>query len=735
MTTPAGPAAGLALYRKYRSATFAELIGQEHVTRPLSTALDHGRINHAYLFSGPRGCGKTSSARILARSLNCVQGPTSTPCGVCDSCVELAPNGPGSIDVIEIDAASHNGVDDARDLRERAWYAPVRDRYKVYIVDEAHMVTTAAFNALLKLVEEPPDFLVFVFATTEPDKVLQTIRSRTHHYPFRLVPPSILRGHLEAICAREGVTVEPTVLPLVTRAGGGSVRDSLSILDQLLAGSGDDGLLYRDAIGLLGVTDSALLDTVVDALAAGDSAGVFGAVDQVVEAGHDPRRFAADLLDRFRDLVILDAVPNAGESGLLDVPADILERMSDQGRRLGRASVTRFAEIVHQALVDMRGTTAPRLVLELVCARMLLPDAASDAAALLQRVEALERRASMSGSAAAAPAAPAAAAPRSAERTAEPAAASSPPRSRERAPEPPAPSPAPRPADRAPEPKPADASPRSRERAPEPGAASTPPRPAERAPEPGAASTPPRSAERAPEAKPASAPPRPAERTPGRTPERTDPPGAAEPVTVTGPSAAADAAPVRQVPAADGLDANRVRELWENSIRDSIPSRRTRALLHDAQVLGVDGSSLTLSMPHAPLAKMLSEESNLGPIRAALQQALGGTWKVEVVVGGAVNSTPVVEPPVGSGSASTWSGGANDRPARKPATPDQVAGEPPADPPPPDPMDSLDPRDNSEPLGDPDPATGRRAHDPEIAAIDLLRNQLGAKPVDPSLGQ
>ena len=299
----------LALYRKYRPATFAEVVGQEHVTAPLMNAVDNGRINHAYLFSGPRGCGKTSSARILARSLNCEQGPTSTPCGVCTSCVSLAPDGPGSIDVIEIDAASHGGVDDARDLRERAFFAPVNSRYKVYIVDEAHMVTTQGFNALLKVVEEPPEFLVFVFATTEPDKVLPTIRSRTHHYPFRLVPPTTLRGLLEKTCAAEGVQVEQTVFPLVVRAGGGSVRDSLSILDQLLAGAGEEGVTYKTAVGLLGVTDDALLDETIDALAAHDAPAVFRAVDRVVEAGHDPRRFATDLLDRLRDLIVLDAVP------------------------------------------------------------------------------------------------------------------------------------------------------------------------------------------------------------------------------------------------------------------------------------------------------------------------------------------------------------------------------------------------------------------------------------------
>ncbi|HEX4226333.1 MAG TPA: DNA polymerase III subunit gamma and tau [Pseudonocardiaceae bacterium] len=390
----------LALYRKYRPATFAEVIGQEHVTEPLRVALAAKRVNHAYLFSGPRGCGKTSSARILARSLNCEQGPTPDPCGKCNSCIGLAPEGSGTVDVVELDAASHGGVDDARELRDKAFYAPAESRYRVFIIDEAHMVTTQGFNALLKIVEEPPEHLVFIFATTEPDKVLPTIRSRTHHYPFRLIPPGAMRALLERNCADEGVEVEPAVFPLVIRAGGGSARDTQSVLDQLLAGAGPSGVTYERAVALLGVTDVGLIDDMVDGLAAGDGTSVYGTVDRLVEAGHDPRRFASDLLARLRDLVMLRAVPEAAERGLVAAPEDELARMRAQAERIGPATLTRYAEIVHTGLVEMRGATAPRLLIELLCARMLLPAASATDAAVLQRLEGVERRLTLAPAAA-----------------------------------------------------------------------------------------------------------------------------------------------------------------------------------------------------------------------------------------------------------------------------------------------------------------------------------------------
>jgi DNA polymerase III subunit gamma/tau len=385
-----------ALYRRYRPESFADVIGQEHVTEPLMQALRTGRVNHAYLFSGPRGCGKTTSARILARCLNCERGPTPVPCGVCDSCVALARGGSGSMDVIEIDAASHGGVDDARDLRERAAYGPAQSRYKVYIIDEAHMVTPQGFNALLKIVEEPPEHVKFIFATTEPDKVIGTIRSRTHHYPFRLVPPLRLQAYLGELCTAEKVAVAPGVLSFVVRAGGGSVRDSLSVLDQLIAGSGDEGLTYAGAAALLGFTPGELLDATIDGLAVGDGGAVFHQIDKVIETGHDPRRFVEDLLERLRDLIVVAAVPDGASSILRGIPEDQLERIRQQSAAFGPGALSRSADIVNAGLTEMTGATAPRLQLELICARVLLPGASGESG-YAARLDRLERRLEIGG--------------------------------------------------------------------------------------------------------------------------------------------------------------------------------------------------------------------------------------------------------------------------------------------------------------------------------------------------
>lgn len=598
----------MALYRKYRPATFAEVVGQEHVTEPLSVALTAGRINHAYLFSGPRGCGKTSSARILARSLNCEQGPTPTPCGVCDSCVALAPNGPGNMDVTELDAASHGGVDDTRELRDRAFYAPAQSRYRIFIVDEAHMVTTAGFNALLKIVEEPPEHLIFVFATTEPEKVLPTIRSRTHHYPFRLLAPKTMRTLLERICADENVTVDDAVYPLVIRAGGGSPRDTLSVLDQLLAGAADNRVEYGRALALLGATDVALIDDAVDALAAGDAAALFGAVESVIDAGHDPRRFATDLLERFRDLIVLQAVPDAAARGVVDAPGDVLERMREQAARLGAATLTRYAEVVHAGLGEMRGATAPRLLLEVVCARLLLPSASDTESALLQRIERIETRLDMS--------IPASDGARSAAEPVKTFTRKS-QRSETPAEQPPAPAPAV-------EERPAPA-PVSRPAPPPPRPVPEPPAPAPPAPRPTSEARPEPAPRPAPEARPSSPPP-------VRPPAD---PVVEAPATSPPPAAGAPAAP----------NAAAVRSMW-TTVREKVRqrSRTIDVMLAGAIVRAVEGDTLMLSHESAPLAKRLVEQRNADVIREALKDALGVDWKIVCEPGGPATAAPAPAP-------------------------------------------------------------------------------------------
>ncbi|MGH3526765.1 MAG: DNA polymerase III subunit gamma and tau [Pseudonocardiaceae bacterium] len=649
----------LALYRKYRPATFAEVVGQEHVTEPLRTALAAGRINHAYLFSGPRGCGKTSSARILARSLNCVQGPTPDPCGTCPSCIALAPEGPGSIDVVELDAASHGGVDDARDLRDRAFYAPAESRYRVFIIDEAHMVTTQGFNALLKIVEEPPEHLVFVFATTEPEKVLATIRSRTHHYPFRLLPPSTMRRLLELVCAQEGVTIEPAIYPLVIRAGGGSARDSLSVLDQLLAGAGPEGVTYARAVALLGVSDVALIDDMVSALAAQDGATVFGTIDQLVEAGHDPRRFAADLLQRFRDLVLLRVAPEPACHGLIDAPQDQLATMIVQAETLGAGSLTRFAEITHSGLVEMRGATAPRLLLELLCARMLLPAVAEGDGAVLHRLERLERRLTIV--------------------------------------------------------PPLDQEPPVAQPPVVPSPIAQPPR-----------TQPPRTQPRVAQP-PVTQPPiaqRPVAQPPVAQPSVGQPPS----------PEAAKPGPVPEQP-----DAATVRRHWAallDAVREQ--SRTTQVLLSNATASAVQGSTLVLTLPNAPLARRLGDDRNVELIRAALRTVLGVDWQVrcehadgEAGAGGTPQHTAqrAARPPQRS----------VERPAyRRPATTQAPDDGIPAPPEPSDPADpgAADlppaPMDDEAMLAE---ASGMaREHssrrDPEEVALELLAQQLGARRID-----
>jgi DNA polymerase-3 subunit gamma/tau len=605
-----------ALYRRYRPSTFDDVIGQAHVTTPLRNALTSGRTHHAYLFSGPRGCGKTTSARILARCLNCEKGPTPTPCGVCQSCQDLGPGGAGSLDVIEIDAASHGGVDDARDLRERAFYAPASSRFKVYIIDEAHMVSREGFNALLKLVEEPPEHVKFVFATTEPEKVIATIRSRTHHYPFRLVPPGELQGHLAGVCEQEKVAVDSAVLSLVVRAGRGSVRDSLSVLDQLLAGAGDEGLTYAGAAALLGYTDASLLDDTIDAFAAGDAAAVFRIVDRVVEGGHEPRRFTEDLLERLRDLIVIDAVPDAAGSILGDHPQDELERMRQQAAHFGAAELSRAADVVNVGLTEMRGATAPRLQLELICARVLLPAADHAERGLAARLDRLERRLAV-GAASGTPEAPVG--------PATPAGTAS--RSRPAAPAPATPA--------------------------APAAPTAPGTPAAPAAQPAPASTPSAAvpdAPAAPDDEPAAPVQQPATTGP------PDVPAAEEPAAASG-----------------GVDLITVRRMWPD-VLDVVKGMRrfTWTLLsHNAQVAGVENGRLTLSMVNAGARDSFIGSGSDEIVRQALITVLSVDWKVDAVVDpstdpgqAAAPAATAAAPAGGSGRAAAMAAVAEEEAAR-----------------------------------------------------------------------
>ncbi len=693
----------LALYRRYRPESFAEVIGQEHVTDPLQQALRNNRVNHAYLFSGPRGCGKTTSARILARCLNCEQGPTPDPCGTCQSCQDLARNGPGSIDVIEIDAASHGGVDDARDLREKAFFGPASSRYKIYIIDEAHMVTSAGFNALLKVVEEPPEHLKFIFATTEPEKVIGTIRSRTHHYPFRLVPPGTLREYLAEVCGKEGSRVEDGVLPLVVRAGAGSVRDSMSVMDQLLAGAGEDGVTYAMATALLGYTDGSLLDSVVDAFAAGDGAAAFEVVDRVVEGGNDPRRFVADLLERLRDLVILAAVPDAAEKGLIDAPADLVERMQAQASVFGAAELSRAADLVNEGLTEMRGATSPRLQLELICARVLLPAAYDDERSTLARLERLER--SGPPAQAAAPLAPQAYAP------AQPQVPQAPPA--------PAPTPAPQqsaPPAAAPDVPPADAAPAR------PGAW------------PGSAP-------------PGSGAPAPAARRPGGwptagagggpAPQQAEPQGPGRPQGQPQPQAA----PATPPPGA--VDA---RALWPN-VLEAVKNRRrfTWILLsQNAHVAGFDGTTLQLGFLNAGARDNFASSGSEDVLKQALGEEFQVNWKIETVIDASGGQGPAT-PPGGGGGGGWGQAPAQPRPAAPAPAPAPAPPQPgPAAPPAPAPASQAPPAPQRE-QRPPAPEPPRRTtsieddipeeDDPDLdesalSGHDLIMRELGATVVE-----
>ncbi len=733
----------LALYRRYRPESFAEVIGQEHVTDPLQQALRNNRVNHAYLFSGPRGCGKTTSARILARCLNCEQGPTPTPCGACQSCRDLARNGPGSIDVIEIDAASHGGVDDARDLREKAFFGPASSRYKIYIIDEAHMVSPQGFNALLKVVEEPPEHLKFIFATTEPEKVIGTIRSRTHHYPFRLVPPGTLRDYLGEVCGKEDIPVEEGVLPLVVRAGAGSVRDSMSVMDQLLASAGEGGVTYAMATSLLGYTDGSLLDSVVEAFTTGDGAAAFEVVDRVIEGGNDPRRFVADLLERLRDLVILAAVPDAAEKGLIDAPADVIERMQAQAGTFGPAELTRAADIVNEGLTEMRGATSPRLQLELICARVMLPAAYGDERSVMARLDRIERGVNFSAGAAGSAGGPAAGyvpgpeahgAVAPGQGSVEPGGGPAAARAAVRGPGPTSPPPT--------QPAPAPAP------APAPVQAAPPSQPPAAAPAPAAES--PAAPAGAPGAWPTAVSAGGAGgRRPGGWPTAAPTGGGGRPPAPTpapAPSAPAPAAPSAPAPPAGGGGGPDPRTLWPN-ILETVKNRRrfTWILLsQNAQVTGFDGTTLQIGFVNAGARDNFLSSGSEDVLRQALAEQFHVQWKIEAVVdpsgGGAAAPAPA-GPSGGYGSGGYGGGGgygassdagprpSAPRPSQSPAPaqpaspPGPAAPAPAARPPAPEPA-PVSPEDDIAEDDDPD------LDESALSGKELLVRELGATVVE-----
>lgn len=681
-------------------------MGQEQVTTPLSAALDAGRINHAYLFSGPRGCGKTSSARIMARSLNCEHGPTSTPCGKCDSCVSLAPGGPGNLDVTELDAASHNGVEDMRELRDRAYYAPAESRYRIFIIDEAHMISPSGANALLKVVEEPPEHVIFIFATTEPEKIIGTIRSRTHHYPFRLLTPPAMKGLLQRTVESEGVQVEDAVYPMVIEAGGGSPRDTLSLLDQLLAGAGPDGLTYGLARPLLGVTDVSLLDDAIETLANQDKPGLFAMVDHVIEAGHDPRRFAVDLLDRLRDLMILQAVPGAIDAGLVSAPTDRASVLTAQAQRFSGPQLTYLASTVNDRISDLTGATSPRLLLEIMCAHLLIGSTGPAAAAPASAAAPAPAPAPAANAAAVSPApagpatpggAPAANSAVAGAQDPQSAAAAIIARRRAKSQEQQAsaPSPAPTPAPTAqpqpqapsqPESQP-DAQPQAQPEQPAAAEAQSTQKPQGQEPQPQRqeagdpwqrerqipqAEVPEQqSAQSAQSEAPHSAPAQEKHREPLEKPvparaEETAPEAAAQPASQPAPQTQAAAKP-------DGDFAEAVREKWV-ALRGSVGKRNKVAeiMLAEARVLGFRDGALTLGHTTGALAERINAPANNAVIVEVLKEEFQRDVAVNCVVG-TDPKTAGFDAPRPPQRKEAWT---PNQPAREPADDQEVESKP-----------------------------------------------------------